>query len=141
MSDKTFKWDIEQWKNYTLADSNFNKLDWIDGVIDRSHDNLSNQNGPEFCRYNNNNVVIAVYAVYPDILEKGIFKKDGILQVLEIEDTTTLTDIADGNACLKICMEKTYTDATKVKNIEADIVSKQKIWVILKKRQSRKTQQ
>ena len=82
MSDKTFKWDIEQWKNYTLADSNFNKLDWIDGVIDRSHDNLSNQNGPEFCRYNNNNVVIAVYAVYPDILEKGIFKKDGILQVL-----------------------------------------------------------
>ncbi|XP_050317621.1 uncharacterized protein LOC126751417 [Bactrocera neohumeralis] len=110
--DKTFKWDIEQFKNYTLADPNFNKLDRIDIVIGSD--------------------------IYADILEEGIFKKDrilgqatklgwilsGVLQqprknntilaavtttlekFWEIEDTTTPADTADDDECLRI-FEKT----------------------------------
>ncbi|XP_053968834.1 uncharacterized protein LOC128870258 [Anastrepha ludens] len=112
--DKTFKWDIEQWRNYTLADPNFNRSDRIDVVIGGD--------------------------VYADILEEGIFKKDrilgqatklgwilsGVLQqprkngrilaavtttlekFWEIEDTTAPTYIEDDDECMKI-FDKTTT--------------------------------
>lgn len=53
LSNKTFNWVIEQWRNYTLADPNFNKSDRIDALI-----------GDD---------------VYANILEEGIFKKDRVL--------------------------------------------------------------
>ncbi|XP_036335364.1 uncharacterized protein LOC118745796 [Rhagoletis pomonella] len=112
--DKTFKWDIEQWRNYTLADPNFNRSDRIDVVIGGD--------------------------VYADILEEGIFKEDrilgqatklgwilsGVLQqprkngrilaavtttlekFWEIEDTTAPTYIEDDDECMKI-FDKTTT--------------------------------